>query len=244
MSFHLLVAPPGSGKTTRLLERARDLSARGRRVWWVGLPSQRSYVYRRATAAGAVLGLEFLSSQQVYYRLLAHALRLRPLVVGTGRLAMVGEALLELRQEPPGPGEARLFAQAIAEAKRYGLTPADLPGSDGEVERLRGIYRSYERIKGDRWDYDDFRSEALKLVERLPGEIEPDAVMVDGFRELGPLELRLFRALGQRAEVRVALPDAPPGETPDETLTARAEERIECYRAPNPIVEARWCSAP
>ncbi|MDE0527259.1 MAG: hypothetical protein OXH85_00945 [Truepera sp.] len=44
MSFHLLVAAPGSGKTTRLLARARDLADLGRRVWWVGLPNQRSYL--------------------------------------------------------------------------------------------------------------------------------------------------------------------------------------------------------
>ncbi len=240
MSFHLLVASPGSGKTTHLLARARDLADLGRRVWWVGLPNQRSYLYRRATESGALLGLEFLSAQQVYYRLLTYALRLKPLLARTGQLALVGEALAELRREPPGPGEARLFTRAIAEAKRYGLTPADLPGSDPESERLRRVYRCYERIKGESWDYDDFRIEALKLVGCLTGGIEAAAVMVDGFRELGPLDLRLFRELGRHVEVHVALPEPPPGEIPDETLPERAGGRVECYRAPNPIAEARW----
>ena len=240
MSFRLLVASPGSGKTTHLLARARALADRGRRVWWVGLPNQRSYLYRRATESGALLGLEFLSAQQVYYRLLTYALRLKPLLARTGQLALVGEALAELRQEPPGPGEARLFTRAIAEAKRYGLTPADLPGSDSESERLRQVYRYYERIKGESWDYDDFRIEALKLTGCLADGIEAVAVMVDGFRELGPLDLRLFRELGCHVEVHVALPEPPPGEVPDETLPERAGGRIERYRAPNPIAEARW----
>jgi ATP-dependent helicase/nuclease subunit B len=116
MSFELLVGPPGSGKTHALLERSRELTAGGARVWWVGLPSQRASFYRRATRQGALLGLEFQTLQQVYYRMLAHARLLRPLIVGTGRLALVGEALARELNALPVPGEARLFAGAIAEA--------------------------------------------------------------------------------------------------------------------------------
>ncbi|UCH25369.1 MAG: hypothetical protein JSV66_15780 [Trueperaceae bacterium] len=240
MSFTLLVAPPGAGKTGRLLDRAREVAEEKRRVWWVGLPSQRGYIYRRAAAKGALLGLEFLSSQQVYYRLLAHALQLKPLVVGTGRLALVGEALRAVRQDVPAPGEARLFARAIAEAKRYGVSyEAELVG-DEEVERFRKVFRAYEAIKGDAWDYDDFRSEALKLVERTEMSLEVDAVLVDGFREIGPLELRLFEALGRHAEVWLALPEAPPGRMADKILPPRDAIRRRCYRAANPVVEARW----
>src|SRR5688572_15850992 len=139
--MQLLVAPPASGKTTYLINLARAATEQGKRVWWVGLPSQRSYVYRRATEAGALLALEFLSGQQVYYRLLANALKLKPLVVGTGRLALVGEALLNLRQELPAPGEARLFANAIAEAKRFGVTHKGIHGVDEESQRLRDVFR-------------------------------------------------------------------------------------------------------
>jgi ATP-dependent helicase/nuclease subunit B len=64
-----------------MLEHAHEVLARKGRVWWVCLPNQRAYVYRRATQNGAILGLEVLSSQQVYYRLLAHALKLQPLLV-------------------------------------------------------------------------------------------------------------------------------------------------------------------
>ena len=146
---------------------AQEATKQGKRVWWVGLPSQRSYVYRRATEQGALLGLEFLSSQQVYYRLLANALKLKPLVVGTGRLAFVGEALKELRQELPAPGEARLFAQAIAEIKRFGLDYKGIKGIDEESKRLRDVFRLYEAVKGDKWDYDDFRLETLRFVEAM-----------------------------------------------------------------------------
>ena len=186
----LLVGPPGSGKTTKLLEVALSATRAGKRVWWVGLPNQRSYVYTRATVQGAVLGLNFLSSQQVYYRLLAAALKLKPLLVGTGRIALVGEALLTCYGELPAPGEARLFTRAIAEAKRFGLEPETLPQTDRESERLREVFAVYERIKGERWDYDDFRREAFVLASQAATSgAKPEAalIVVDGFREVGPL---------------------------------------------------------
>ncbi len=238
--MNLLVAPPGSGKTTLLVKRARAVTQQGGRVWWVGLPSQRSYVYRRATEAGALLGLEFLSSQQVYYRLLAHALRLKPLVVGTGRLALVGEALLHLRREVPAPGEARLFATAIAEAKRYGLTYKEVAGQDEETQRFRDVFRVYETVKGERWDYDDFRTEALRLAAELTTKGEADLVVVDGFREIGPLELRIYKALAAHTEVWLSLPEAPPGETATHQLEPRTTPPPRSYRAANPVTEARW----
>ena len=256
MSFQLLVAPPGAGKTTLLLQRARAAALEGGRVWWVGLPSQRSALYRRATEAGALLGLEFLTRQQIYYHLLAHALKLEPLVVGTGRLALVGEALMTLRDELPSPGEAGLFVRAISEAKRYGVAPDQIPGADPEAERLREVYARYQQIKGAAWDYDDFLIEALALAENLRGKGEADLIIVDGLRTVGPLELRLYRALGRHAEVWLSLPEAPPEATPTHTLPATASAtlhatpadtepapprcEVERYRAPNPVAEARW----
>lgn len=244
MPFELLVGPPASGKTTRLIARARAAAQGGKRVWWVGLPNQRTYVYRRATEAGGVLGLEFLTAQQVAYRLLAHALRLQPLVVGTARLVLVGEALLEVGRSVPAPGEARLFAYAIAEAKRYGLQAGDIPLHDATTERLRDVFRAYEQLKGEQWDYDDFRVGALALAREPDLHLEADLIVVDGYREVGPLDLRLYRALGEHADVVLALPEAPPGAQPHHSLKDSLENssppRVQSFRAQNPVTEARW----
>jgi len=240
VAFNLLTGPPGSGKTTRLLGLAGEALANYRRVWWVGLPNQRSYLYRRATAQGAVLGLEFLSAQQLYYRLLARALKLKPLIKQTGRIALVAEALLTLRQELPAPGEARLFSYAIAEAKRFGIAPGRLPVADEEAERFNEVYARYEQLKGEQWDYDDFRLAALRLAE--DGEAQPEAelVIVDGFREIGPLDWRLYRALAQRVTVWLSLPEPPPGAEATETMSPRPGRLVQVYRAANPVAEARW----
>lgn len=239
--MHLLVGPPASGKTTRLLEVAQSFLLQRKRVWWVCLPAQKAYVYRRATQKGAVLGLEVLSSQQLYYRLLAASYGLKPILTGPGRVALVGEALQEPNGPLPKPGEARLFARAIAEAKRNGVRPEEIPALGSETRRLQQVYTRYEELKQiwGRWDYDDFRSGALELLERGSVQLEPNLVVVDGFRELGGQELRLLQALSRYVPVWVSLPEAPPGFMPAEVLPHRPIH-TQTYRAQNPVSEARW----
>ncbi|RDI95535.1 ATP-dependent nuclease subunit B [Meiothermus sp. QL-1] len=239
--MHLIVGPPASGKTTRLLEVAHDWLRKRKRVWWVCLPFQKAYVYRQVTKGGAVLGLEVLSSQQLYYRLLAATLAIRPILTGPGRVALVGEALGLVGGAPPSPGEARLFARAIAEAKRNGVGPSGIPGASPEARRLREVYAHYETLKATwgRFDYDDFRQEATRLLESSHPRLEADAVIVDGFRELGVLELRFFQALSRHVPVYLSLREAPPGLTPQEVRSA-GSVRLQAHRAPNPVSEARW----
>lgn len=239
--MHLLVGPPASGKTARLLELAQSFLQQRQRVWWVCLPAQKAYAYRRATHKGAVLGLEVLSSQQLYYRLLAASYGLKPILTGPGRVALVGEALQNSENPIPKPGEARLFARAIAEAKRNGVKPEEIPNQSPETRRLRQVYVRYEELKTTlgRWDYDDFRQGALELLTQGAVRLEPDLVVVDGFRELGVQELRLLQALSRYVPVWVGLPEAPPGFTPDELLAPRLIP-AQAYRAQNPVSEARW----
>lgn len=136
---------------------------------------------------GRGAGPEVLSSQQLYYRLLAASHSLKPVLPGPGRVALVGEALRDLGSTLPKPGEARLFARAIAEAKRSGVKPEEIPKQSPEAERLRQVYARYEELKNNwgRWDYDDFRAGALGLLTQASVRLEPDLVVVDGFREAG-----------------------------------------------------------
>jgi ATP-dependent helicase/nuclease subunit B len=237
---------------------ARAACAVGSRVWWVALPHQRPYVFKRVTSqGGAVLGLEVVGAQQAYYRLLSAVVpgELKPLVVGTARVVLVAEALQLALGGPPTPGEARLFAAGIAEAKRYEVPPAALRGlaADPEVERLAAVYQAYCDLLGDRWDYDDVRSAAARLVgseafSQVMGDPRarakaglPDAVVVDGWRELGPLDWRFLEGIARHVPVHVTLPAAPHHRAPDEVLPPlAAATEVRRYAAVNAVDEARW----
>ncbi|GAA6755790.1 hypothetical protein Thermus77420_12660 [Thermus thalpophilus] len=231
-----VVGPPASGKTAWALELALEALRRRGRVWWVGLPHQRAYVYRLLGQKGAFLGLEFLSFQALYYRVVAEAGRLGPLLPGAGRVALVAEALRALSGPQVAPGEARLFARAIAELKRFGLSPFALP-KEGEAGRLRRVYFLYERLKGKALDYDDFRRLAGKVPLRLFPR--PGLVVVDGFREIGPLDLHFLRRLAQEVPVLLTLELLPEGLEPVEELSPRPIRR-QVYALANPVEESRY----
>ncbi|RTI61483.1 hypothetical protein CSW14_00630, partial [Thermus scotoductus] len=230
-----LLGPPASGKTTLAREWALEVLKRRGRVYWVGLPHQRAYVYRLFGGEGAVLGLEFMSFQALYYRVLAEVGRLGPLLPGAGRVALVGEVLRDLYGEGVAPGEARLFARAIAELKRYGLSPFALP-KEGEAGRLRRVYFAYERLKEKALDYDDFRHRAGRVPLRLFPR--PDLVVVDGFREVGPLDLRFLKRLAREVPVLLTLELLPEGLEPWQTLSQRPVKK-EVWVLANPVEEAR-----
>lgn len=232
--LYTVLGPPASGKTTFALAWALEVLGQRGRVYWVGLPHQRAYVYRLLGAKGAFLGLEFLSFQALYYRALAEVGRLGPPLPGAGRVALVGEALRELGGEV-APGEARLFARAIAELKRHGLSPFALP-KEGEAGRLRRVYFRYERLKRGHLDYDDFRWRALRSPLRLFPR--PALVVVDGYRELGPLDLRFLKRLSQQVPVLLTLERLPEALDPWKTLAPRPV-RQEVLALANPVEESR-----
>jgi len=212
------------------------------------LPNHRSYIYRLASRQGAILGFEFLLQQQVYYRLLTRAMTLQPLLVGTGRIALVGEALSQMQKSPASPGEARLFSRSIAELKRYGLGYDDIEIIDTETQRIRDVFKAYERIKSDEWDYDDFRQATLELVKTATPKPEADLIIVDGFREIGVLDLEIYRELAKaksysgddNLEVFLSLPEAPANHQADIVLEQAYPVKINRYKAANPVTEARW----
>lgn len=223
----LLKGGPASGKTEEVLKAAQEALKGRKRVYWVGLPHQRPYVLRRlAQRSGAALGLEYLSWQQLYYWLVAEAGRLKPLVFGLERLALVAQAMREVGLSL-SPGLAALYARALAEHKRYGLTP--------EEEPLLSLHRAYEGLKGDRMDYDDFRLEARGIELKGP----PAFFIVDGFRRHNPLDLAFALDLGKRTEVLVTGMEFPEGAGGVETLPG-PRARCTVHWHANPMEELRW----
>lgn len=244
MTLRLHCGPHRSGRTTALLAIAEREMRQGGLVWWIGLPTQRAEVYRRfTTQAGAAVGLEFLSFQQFAYRVLTAEQTVSPLLIGSARLVAVGSALLQTGGAP-SPGEARLFLDGIAEAKRHGLTPqhiADFANNDPELSRLARTYAAYEDAIHGHWDYDDAREQLTERLERGPlHTLEPAVILVDGFREFTPAELHILTLIAEHVDVHVALREPPPGMTADYTYEQRPPRTVEEYLAANPVAEMRY----
>lgn len=253
MAVNWVVGPPGAGKTHVVAEVACAAAAAGRRVRWLGLPTQRAHVLRRLVEAGPLLGVEVITLQQLAYAVLAADGAARHQLVGTARLALVAEALLARDGVLPTPGEAALFAGAIAEAKRYGLEPEALAtsasggargvaGVAGEIERLAEVYAAYERLKADDLDYDDVRREAWRRTSAAPTErvaalVGADVLIVDGIRELAPEDLGWLQRLSDGVEVWLTA-SLPP---PEAVLAAAASLRVLEAR-PNDVVAWRFAN--
>lgn len=241
MAVSFLEGPPGSGKTHALVALARERARAGERIWWVCPAHARDHALRVLTRDGPTWGVDAWTMQQVAYRLAGAARRSNPLLTGTGRLATVAVALTEDRGAPPTPGEARLFARAIAEAKRYGVAGTRMPGRDPEVARLRRVARAYERLKGPAWDYDDFVAHATtwSSMPDVAPALEPDRIVVDGFATLDAPEVRMLEALGRHLPVHVAVERVPAGRVASASTAPRPARR-HTYRFPNPVAEVRW----
>ncbi len=231
----------GDGQAlAKMLEAAVGAARRRQRVCWLSLPSARNYVLRRLAAAGALLGAEALHFQQLHMRILAQV-GVRAEFVSSGmRVARVGEALRDVLGGAPLPGEARLFARAIAELKRFEVTPQALPVVDDEAERLRRVYDRYERLKGERLDPDDAARLAADMVAAGRWRAQADVVFAAGFWELSPLAISLLSAMEKTGlEVWASLP-----EPPLEASSAAPREVVpRVGRASNPVHEVRWVLA-
>ena len=243
MNLHVTSGPPASGKTTAAVAQAHQHAADGLRVWWVAPGHQRRHVQRALARQGPILGVDVMTLQQVTYRLMSDLRELKPLLTGTGRLALIGRSLAEESGNPPSPGEARLFAHAIAEAKRYGVPPGSLPQGDDELARLARTYARYEDLKTNDWDYDDFLLQARDRLERHePGElpIEADCIIVDGFGHLEPIEADIVQSLARHRPVELYVETAPPHVEVHTTLADPAAAQVHTHRFSSDVQEARW----
>jgi ATP-dependent helicase/nuclease subunit B len=197
-----------------------------------------------ARALGAVAGLHALTLPELAERIALLPLALagrRPLPAAADRL-LVSRALRAA--VPPAGGyfsgvlTARNFPatllRTLLDVKRAGLAPADLvaalPGSP-KVRELAATYQALEAALARHGYYDvsDLLAEAARRVSREPARLGARAVLVFGFVELNPLEVRLLEACAAASVVRSypagADAAAPPPAAAIEIVAAPGEER-------------------
>ena len=124
-STQLLTGPAASGKTSAAIIRALELAQAGERVIVLTLPGQRAQWLERLAMAGSVLGIEVTNLQNIAYRVLDRLGENRPIVLNPGRVALTARVLERILKRNVNPGEARLYARAIAEFKRHLVMPLE-----------------------------------------------------------------------------------------------------------------------
>lgn len=208
----IVAGPAGSGKTTALLQHAWKQSKEG--VTLCCLPHQRQDLLKRL-AAQPTLNVRITDLQTLTYEILEQGGNDRTFLSIPGKVALMGRLLMADRKDYPTPGEAALYSNAIADLKRQGMTSKmDVRKMGAQGKHLLALLRRYQEELKTRhlMDLDDARDRASELLEGgLKWSIRPQHLLIDGYSEFNPSELRLIRALSMTSRsLLVTLPVSAP----------------------------------
>ncbi len=211
----LLVGSAQSGKTREAARRAFEVAQSGERAIVLTLPNQRGFFLERLSSLGPTLGVEVTNLQNIAYRLLDRLGQNRPVVLNPGRVALTARALEGVLERAVGPGEARLYARAIAECKRHMVAPQQT--GEPYQDALAAAFARYEAMleSGAVQDLDDVRLRAARWLAGSSIRLNAHLI-VDGYRSFNPSELMAIKALCDLAESSlVTLPCGAPDTAQD-----------------------------
>ncbi len=209
-SAQLLIGPAASGKTSAAVSKALELAQTGERVIVLTLPGQRVQWLERLAQAAPCLGVEVTNLQNIAYRVLDRMGENRAIVLNPGRVALTARVLERILGRNVNPGEARLYARAIAEFKRNLITP--LESEEPYQDTLFQVFHAYqtELELGLLQDLDDVRVRTAQLLMTNPQALNAH-LMIDGYRSFNPSELRVFCVLSSLAKsTLLTLPSGAP----------------------------------
>jgi ATP-dependent helicase/nuclease subunit B len=198
MSVRLLVGPSGSGKTRAAQRFAFAKAQVFERVVVLTLPSQRLAWLEGLAGLGSSLGVEVTNLQNLCYRMLDRLGRNKAVVLNPGRVALTARALERVLGREVQAGEARLYAQAIAECKRALFVPK-LVGEQFE-DWLALVYAEYQGLLHSEGlqDLDDVRLRAAELLETEALSLGAHFI-VDGYRTFNASEFVAIKAIARGA---------------------------------------------
>lgn len=210
----LLLAVPGSGKTTVLVSRLGYMLAQG-------IPAERILTMTYTVAAAADMrrrfaelfgeersrGLEFRTINAVA----AWIIRLYEREYGRQAFelmgderslnTLVGEICRSILRENPGEGEIQTLRTAITYAKNGMLSEEEIDAM-AEPPRFAELYREYQRrLRAlERMDYDDQLVYALQILRRYPDILEElrerwHYICVDEAQDSSRIQHELFELL-------------------------------------------------
>ena len=200
----LLVAPPGSGKTTVLLAKIEYL------VKEVGVDPSRMLVLTFSRSASQNMKERFLKLRLKAAPFFGtiHSLAYREISKNKIKIQLmsVNQALYALhpirRQYLLSPEEVSRAVSDISRERATGQIDKETP--ENFRVQVRAAYDLYKRDH-QLMDFDDLEEEFLKLLSnstvrnKLQDEI--DWIMVDEFQDLNPIQLKILKLLSEKAKL-------------------------------------------
>ena len=225
MQVRFLLGPAGSGKTVRCVEEVRTAlagGAMGGRLLFLA-PKQATFQIERQVVSGETVGgftrLEILSFERLAQKVVEERSRTVKRLGEEGRTmvfrALLGREASHLRYfgkaarsaslarevsnvlrtfQEHGIGSGRLESMSLKEA-----LPAALRWKLGDWAVLLRRYQEWLAAAGME-DPSDTAWRAVDLLERGAVGLHYDAVWMDGFAEMTPVEVALLRAVFRRTE--------------------------------------------
>jgi len=219
MPPRLLLAPAGHGKTERLIQRIRQVSAQEPLApLLVIVPNsiQAAGFRQRLASAGGALGVEVHTFHTLYAELLTRAGQPMPLLSGPLRVCLLrllvddlcaGGEMRHYAALRDKPGFLAALRSVIEELKRARIFPEDFAaatrGLSPRLEEISLVYSAYQDwLQRGRWADDEGRGWlAAMALESAPGlGADTRLLAVAGFDEFNPTQLAVLSLLAQRAK--------------------------------------------
>ena len=217
MTIHLYVAPAATGKTSYLVEWARQTGQGLPGLVRVAVPTRlQGWAWRRRLAeAGGSLGIRVQPFDQLYIDCLPAAGQTYTLLTEPVQYRLI-QAVMEAVQPSyyasliGRPGFIHRLQQLIGELKAARIHPNTLAeaitdlGSPARLREIAQIYAAYQdRLARHNWaDWAGLGWLAVELLETgqpLPA-LDSRPLIVDGFDNLTEVQVSLLRALARRAD--------------------------------------------
>lgn len=200
----LLVAPPGSGKTTVLLAKIEYL------VKEMGVDPSRMLVLTFSRSASQNMKERFLKLRLKATPFFGtiHSLAYREINKNKTKIQLIStnQALYALhpirRQYLMSPEEVSRAVSDISRERATGTVDKETP--ENFRVQVRTAYDLYKRTH-QLMDFDDLEEEFLTLlnnpVYRSKLQEEIDWIMVDEFQDLNPIQLKILKLLSEKAKL-------------------------------------------
>lgn len=214
----LLLAVPGSGKTTVLVERL------GYMVLGCGIPPEQILTMTYTVAATRDMKLRFVRrfgeplAQQLEFRTIngvssriissyerMYQRKAFTLVTEEGELnGLVGEIYRKVTGEYPGEGDIKAIRTAFTYAKNQMLSGEEIEKLEEEIRNFPVMYREYNQILRQRgcMDYDDQMVYAYQILRKYPAVLSAFQkryryLCVDEAQDTSRIQHHIIRLLAQ-----------------------------------------------